>query len=201
MTTVDYGYKGENGIPDPETGRVPMIDISRALATPGWMRPEELTWLAEQAQTHFRIIEIGSHLGRSTRALAENTRGVVFAVDDWRGHSEFIGNLPAVVLFGAFCENVLDLINSRAVHIVKDDHANLLEQFNTPHRADMTFIDGEHKYESVSRDIRNCLILLAKGALICGHDYDWHDVQVAVDELVPKRQLVEGTSLWFWEVE
>jgi len=176
------------------------IDITRALATPGWMRPEELRWLAEQAIAHSRIAEVGSHLGRSTRALAEHTPGKVYAIDDWRGHSEFIGNLPPVVLFGAFCENVLDLLNQGKVYVFKVDHSlRIPELVDTP--CDMAFIDGDHAYESVSRDIKNWLSWLSEGALICGHDYDWHDVMVAVDELVPKRQLVEGTSLWYWEVE
>ena len=165
------------------------------------MRPEELTWLAEQAEHRSRIIELGSHLGRSTRALGENTEGTVYAIDDWRGHSEFIGDLPAVVLFGAFCENVLDLMNGGILQVFKIDHADILEEIRFGQLVDMAFIDGEHAYDSVSRDIRNCLKMLSKGALLCGHDYDWHDVKVAVDELVPNRQLVPNTSIWWWVVE
>ena len=180
-----------------------MVDISSALATPGWMRPEELTWLAERAQVREVIVEMGSHLGRSTRALADNIvpTGLVFAVDDWRGQSEFIGNIPDVVMFGLFCENVLDLINAGIVQIVKVDHAKLLEEISVSQSPDMVFIDGDHAYESVSRDIKNWLSLMAKGSLLCGHDYDWDTVRQAVDELVPKRQLVDGTSLWWWVVE
>lgn len=183
-----------------------MVDIIRALNTPGWMRPEELTWLAEQAQTHSRIAEMGSHLGRSTRALAEHTPGKVFAIDDWSGHSEFVGNIPPVVLFGAFCENILDLINDGKVKIVKIDHVKVtdVDEFifaRSVDMIDMVFIDGEHAYTSITRDIKNWLSMIPKGALICGHDYDWHDVKVAVDEWVPGRQFVPNTSLWWWVVE
>lgn len=173
-----------------------MVDITSALKTPGWMRPEELTWLAERAQEHSRIAELGSHLGRSTRALAEHTPGRVYAIDDWRGHSEFIGNIPSVILFGAFCENVIDLMNRGKVYVVKRDHASP-EIMTVTFPCDMAFIDGDHEYKAVSRDIRNWLSWLAPGALLCGHDYDWSDVRQAVDELVPGRELVPDTSIWW----
>src|SRR5579864_3315474 len=62
-----------------------MVDISRALTVNGWMSPPELEWLAEQAQKHRHIVEVGSWLGRSTRAMADNTTGLIFAVDTWKG--------------------------------------------------------------------------------------------------------------------
>ena len=52
-----------------------MIDISRAKSVEGWMAEAELTWLACQAQTAKVIVEVGSHVGRSTRALADHTTG------------------------------------------------------------------------------------------------------------------------------
>jgi predicted O-methyltransferase YrrM len=55
------------------------INIARALATDGWMSEAELFWLATQAQQHRRIVELGSFLGRSTRALADHTPGIVYA--------------------------------------------------------------------------------------------------------------------------
>ena len=61
------------------------ITIERALQTEGWMEEDELKWLAEQAQLHTNIVELGSYLGRSTIALAENTDGSVIAIEDWYG--------------------------------------------------------------------------------------------------------------------
>src|SRR5262245_42246367 len=61
------------------------IFLERALAIEGWMAPRELFWLAEIAQNSDNIIEIGSYKGRSTRALCDNARGKVTAVDPWSG--------------------------------------------------------------------------------------------------------------------
>src|SRR3954470_12383000 len=61
------------------------IDITRALAIDGFMEEQELVWLAQQAKIHKCIVEIGSLLGRSTRALLDHTEGIVYAFDDWKG--------------------------------------------------------------------------------------------------------------------
>jgi hypothetical protein len=54
----------------------------------GWMPDRELDWLSKQAAVYTNIVEIGSFMGRSTRALAEATRGTVTAVDTWAGSDE-----------------------------------------------------------------------------------------------------------------
>src|SRR5262245_43603198 len=61
------------------------VDISRAVTIYGWMSDQSLRWLAEQAQQHQVIVEVGVYQGRTTRALADNTPGRVYAVDDWKG--------------------------------------------------------------------------------------------------------------------
>jgi len=59
-----------------------MTNIQKALAIQGWMSEPELTWLAEQAQQSQVIVEVGSHVGRSIRALADNTQETLIAVGD-----------------------------------------------------------------------------------------------------------------------
>jgi hypothetical protein len=173
-------------------------NIGKAAQIDGWMSIPELSWLAAQASMHSRIYEIGSWKGRSTRALADNTHGFVWAVDTWQGSAEHQGmaDLEDDALFGAFKANVADLTN-----VVDIRHESLMAAENvaeTGPRPDMVFIDGSHDYENVKADIQAWKPLLMKDGLLCGHDYSWPGVRQAVDELLPGAKVAPGTDIWFW---
>lgn len=169
-------------------------NISLACNVQGWMAYEELEWLAEQASTHERILEIGSYLGRSTRALADNTTGMVVAIDDFLGPRDMA--LPPAIrnnIEELFLYNVGDLIPNKLKYY-KADH-RLIDLDIIP---DMVFIDGGHTYRDVKFDIKKWLPKLEKGGLICGHDYtNMYEVQKAVNELVKNFKIAEGTSIWY----
>lgn len=161
------------------------IDIDRAMQIEGWMSENELRWLAKQAKTHKVIVEIGSHCGRSTRVFADNTDGIVYAVDRWddaQAACKFYNNLSDHIATGKV----------RPVRLESEAAARVLNI--TP---DLIFIDGDHNEASVRNDIECWQPLLAEGGLLCGHDYhsDWPDVIKVVDELLLARQ-PEGTGIW-----
>src|SRR5215467_12420466 len=59
------------------------IDVAREID--GWMSENELRFLAHNASKYNLILEAGCYKGRSTRAMADNTNGVIFAIDPWNG--------------------------------------------------------------------------------------------------------------------
>lgn len=168
------------------------MNIRRATLIRGWMDEVELTWLAQQAETHTKIVEIGSFLGRSCRALCDNTKGQVTAVDTWGIEHPAYGSTTG--LFEKFQENLIGCVNLRIVKMMSLDAANHLyvggEQF------DMVFIDADHRYEAVKADIAAWMPLVVPGGLLCGHDYNDHvEVKRAVDEMLPGAK-VEAHSIW-----
>lgn len=178
------------------------VDISHALTLEGWMSDSELQWLAERAQEHKSIVEIGSFLGRSTSALAANTDGIVYALDDWHGPRdktvqvqewrEKVGDAFVEHGYSTFINNVSGFGNVRSMPC---DHASPPE-VPSP---DMVFIDGSHEYSDVKRDIVYWKSKLAPGGLLCGHDYNWDGVYEAVGELLPFAKAVPNTSIWYWQ--
>lgn len=167
-----------------------MIDITKALSIEGWMSPEELRWLAERAQEHQVIVEIGSYLGRSTRALADHTPGVVYAIDDWYGPRDVDWLTPEQreTCYTDFLKN----INPGRTYPINKDHAAA----TVPEVPDMVFIDGDHEYASVRRDIDLWLPRLAPGGLLCGHDAGRPDVIRAVKETFELVVAPETTIWW-----
>ncbi len=169
-----------------------MVDISNALQIPGFMPEKELKQLALWASEYETILEVGSYMGRSTRAIADNTKGTILAVDDFQGLRELDTNPQGWEILNAFHTYMEDHLISGKVEILNTDHANLVGN-----KAQMWFIDGSHDYESVQRDIH--IGQVAHPHLLCGHDFDadHEDVMRAVDNLVRGYRIIPGTSLWY----
>ena len=93
--------------------------------------------------------------------------------------------------------HVLPFTSNEASRVVKDDA-----------RLTFVFIDGDHTYESVWRDLHLWYPKLRNGGLMSGHDYNWKDaetgdlvVRQAVDEFARdhgyKVGVVPGQVWWF----
>jgi predicted O-methyltransferase YrrM len=173
------------------------IQLDKATAIKGWMSLIELDWLARVAHCSDKILEIGSYKGRSTRALCDNAKGTVTAVDPWAG--PYITNRGTVLFdqiesWNEFQRNLADVPNLTIFRGYFEEFCNQ----DTDTDFDFIFIDGDHRYDSVIRDIYGSLKLLKSGGILAGHDYthqDWPGVKRAVDELFPNRELVD--SIWW----
>lgn len=174
------------------------LTLHRAKEIPGWMFDAELQFLAETASKSKRIFEIGSFAGKSTRALADNTDGTVFAIDPWNhmnynGHETAICIVTDAVVFNMFYCNLADHIKTgRVVPCVMK-----WEDFETDKKADFIFIDGNHKYNAVCHDIDKALKFLSPGGILAGHDYavPWTGVIKAVSERFDDFKVVD--SIWW----
>lgn len=147
------------------------------------------------------IVEIGSAHGASSIILAEAARelnGSLICIDhfpeDYYGQEKF-GNYGRK----AFKKNIKPY-QDVVYHINLSSEAAKHQVFNILHelRKDLCilFIDGNHDYEAVKRDIQNYVPLVRSGGYIGFHDYYnvSFGVQKAVDE---NREGLEGpTQYW-----
>lgn len=189
-------------------------EILRAAARiPGWMSEMELKWLIEQASTRRTVIEIGSWKGRSTKAMALSVLGVVYAVDHWLEGASPSAPRRTVdhdwveatmrgskAIMNEFHINLADEIISRkciSTGKSSQESIGMVKDLLDGRKADMVFIDGDHEYAEVKRDIELYRPLLAEGGLLCGHDYPWPGVWKAATELVPKHRFLHDTTIWY----
>jgi len=180
------------------------ISIEKAKQCDGFMLDNELIWLASAAAYHTLIIEVGSWHGRSTRALADNTPGQVYAVDHFNGSAAeqdthgSAGLMKGDHAFITFCRNNIDHLQHGAVIPFRGDSQNMAALFHDCGiKADMIFIDAGHTTEEVINDIMTWKKLLTEDGLFCGHDYGRFGVTQAVDSMTFRKQIVSGTALWF----
>jgi hypothetical protein len=174
------------------------MPLTKAQSIFGWMPDRELDWLSKQAAVYKNIVEIGSFMGRSTRALAEATRGTVTAVDTWAGsdeaeHRKLLEGKPKDWLFEEFLRNMDGVQNICPTRLPSVEAAALFSGI----LFDFIFIDASHDYENVKADIEAWGPLLAPGGTLAGHDF--HSgapgVMKAVNELLQGYKLYE--SIWY----
>ena len=127
-------------------------------------------------QKAMKICELGSWTGTSTALfgqLAKESGGKVWAIDTFEGAET--DNLQE-------CANAFDIEKILRNHLkaqevqnyvtvlrgkTHDLHANFNNEF-----FDVIFIDADHRYESVKKDIELWYPKLKTGGIICGHDCD-----------------------------
>jgi hypothetical protein len=163
----------------------------------GWTSEDELTFIGDLARKSQDVVEVGSWKGRSTKAILDNCRGKVYAVDHWNGSASDISCLMALRedVFSKFFDNVGHYPN---LEVLRGDSIEMANRFNG-NKVDMVFIDADHSYESVKADIEAWMPVAKK--YICGHDYkpDWPGVVRAVNEKFPNVKVVD--SVWLVELE
>lgn len=203
-----YDASGNYQINVPRVGifRASVSDIDQAKQIEGWMSDEELQWLADTSKDKSLIVEFGSHCGRSTRALADNAPETcrIIAVDPWTGEYFGDNNAQVNILGGSrfvdFQANLRDyILNGKVLPVKKLSHDFEL----VSEKADFVFIDGDHRYASVVKDIENGLSMLKPGGILSGHDYNyegWPEVTRAVDEKFGKENVNSVGTIWWVQV-
>lgn len=183
--------------------------VDEAKKIDGWMSDVELEWLAKEASLRRIIVEVGSWKGRSTKALAMATPGVIYAIDHWLGsENERVDGHKEAVMIGqkeminTFKKNLEPEFSIGKVVPLVCDSSNgpKLMQAVGIRSIGMVFIDGNHTYESVKKDISSWKELVPSGGLICGHDYheSWPGVIKAVNEAFGGRHsIAKNTTIWF----
>lgn len=175
------------------------MNLGKAQQIVGWMSDPELAFLAEQASTSKIIVEAGSFHGKSTRVLADNTEGIVHAVDPWKPmiFPNGLGSATGVEVDGTtflrFCLNNGDHIKTGRIY----PHKMRFVDYELPEGVDFCFIDALHDYDNCLADIHHALKYQKHGVL-AGHDYanSWPGVMRAVTETFGFSRVKLTDSIW-----
>lgn len=146
----------------------------------GLLSIEESAFLYRSAKGRLTIVEIGSYRGKSCVLLAcGEPHAMVTAIDPHYGQ----GDRGEVVYDPMDTEKMNAAITrhgvaDRVTHLVKESHAARddwdairLGGGSASRGIDLLWIDGDHSYEGVARDLDDWSPLVKVGGIIAGHDY------------------------------
>jgi len=144
---------------------------------------EELLKLNELANGRKIAIEIGSYLGASTIAIADNIECTLYAIDIWESNTKMRPDPKDGTLYANFLKNT-DKYSSKIKPIV-DYSYNAINYFLKNNiKADFLFVDGDHSEKGVSQDWKLYYPILKKGAIAAFHDWSWGSVKKIIQENV-----------------
>jgi predicted O-methyltransferase YrrM len=140
----------------------------------------------DQKRDDFKILEVGSWVGASALSFAQglthhnNSKGTITCVDAWKpffdrekhhgdGYQVMEQALGTETAYQLFSHNVSTLPSEITCQHLRGQSENILPLLRSD-TFDIIFIDADHNYTPVLRDIKNSLDLVKDGGIICGDD-------------------------------
>lgn len=168
----------------------------------GMSNQRALTALIHKKQLH-TIVEIGTWLGKSAITMASllPEDGRVYAVDTWKGGVEKAYEIHAkrlAIAYEQFLSNVIHMGMTQKVvplRMASLDGAKYLEGKVSP---DLVYVDASHEEADVYDDLCAWWPYVQEGGILCGDDWLWSGVALAVKQFAKEndlRVLVVGN---FW---
>lgn len=138
------------------------------------------------------FVEIGAFKGQSIMFLAEKVKELnknikLYTVDIFEYAEQQTGTTAegesrelGVSFYDEYLKNIEPM--KEYIHTIKGSSHEVHTQFKDE-SIDFVFIDGDHNYDAVLKDLQCWYPKVKKGGIISGHDYMWVDARVkrAVD--------------------
>jgi predicted O-methyltransferase YrrM len=149
------------------------------------------------------IVEIGSYCGSGTMILSDIFKNSqIMCVDKWEKYVESCStyDIDRQGLELKEAEEIFDQRISKYPNIIKNKMWS--SEFVTTiedESIDLVYIDGNHDYSFVKKDITYWFPKIKPGAIIGGHDYGWDTVRSAIADTIgeePYKIFIDGS--WFF---
>jgi predicted O-methyltransferase YrrM len=187
-----------------------MIKINSYNDIQGWFDFEHFyTEVVKVLPNGSNILEVGTWLGKSTCFLAQQIYNSqknikVYAVDTFKGEDTCEFQTDKVkdnggTIFNEFWKNVNDLGLQEIIYPVISESHNCVDKIHCK-KFDFIFIDADHKYLPVKRDVESLFPYLKPRGIFAGHDYE-KEVQQAVDEFLASKGMKANRAGMCWYVQ
>lgn len=146
------------------------------------------------------FVECGAWLGKSSSYLCDiaKDRINVYIVDTWKGTPNELHGPHALALNNDIYPMFIENMGDRKFTPIKKDSVEASEQFED-NSCDVVFIDMDHTFDAVMRDIQAWTKKVKVGGYIAGHDYSpayKHSVIRAVRSSFDLPSIMQKLDCW-----
>lgn len=128
------------------------------------------------------IAEIGTYDGSTTKAyidIIKQNEGHFYAIDWFKGNENVSGphaysDENKTNVYDSFISNINSYLDITT--ILDGKSIDMIPKLPN-HSLDICFIDADHRYSNVYKDIELCISKMKPGGLLCGHDLE--DINLA----------------------
>lgn len=139
------------------------------------------------------MAEIGCYAGESTEIFLNSGKvKKLYAIDPWKKGYD-ANDITSETDFD-LVEKLFDE-RTKGKNVVKLK-MTMEEAFDSLPKLDVIYIDGNHSYDFVVKDIELSLKKIKKNGIICGHDYSFNDVNSAVAKYLGKAHKTFSDNSW-----
>ena len=182
-----------------------MSDINKMLNTNNWFSFKGFYENVANISEYKTYVELGVWKGHSVSYLAKCLKKrndtKVYAVDifeKWDKNENVKDEVKHInEIYNTNLKNMGVRDSITDIKSISWDAASKFED----NSIDFVFIDADHTYESVVKDINSWLPKIKKGGMISGHDYFTSDgVKRAVVELLGNVESIKKGNVWYKKV-
>lgn len=153
--------------------------------------------------------ELGVKEGHNLRHLLDNTSNIklTYAVDPWKSYVDGDWGVQSQELVTGWKNTAMEVLNDHMnkITVLEMSSADAVAHIED-NSLDYIFIDGDHSYEAVLKDVNLYWSKIKQGGIFAGHDWNLSNVTRAVTEFREEHnittpiQFVES-QVWFWNKE
>lgn len=149
-------------------------------------RPSTKVALSKFRNKKIKVIEIGTYKGYNALSILKNLNiSKIYLIDPYEYYDEYKGITNLEGAWKIAHKDLCKWVNK--IKWVKKSSKDALEDINE--KVDFIYIDGNHAYEFVLKDLKDYWNKLKKGGIMAGHDINEPGVSRAVCEFIKEKDI------------
>lgn len=145
--------------------------------------------LSSFGRRDLRVIEIGCWTGKVTSILSEYAN-TIYCVDNFLGTGSILEDFAKGKYIRDIFEKNMQELGIRNKILLSDLSQRDPLYYKACSDIDFAFIDGDHRYHQVSKDIESVYQHIVKDGILSGHDFDryLHEIDFPISEHLEEDQ-------------